>query len=96
MMAAELFGLEDRILDALKEKQPLSGYEIAKRIGDTDGSMYPALFGLEMRARVHGKWEAGNDGRRRKMFRLGPAPEERVGPIEWVRRKAVAWGLLLP
>ena len=72
---------------------PLHGYEIARRIeSETDGklrftlaSLYPMLYRLEARRHIQGAWRIGENGRRRRYYRLTPGGKKRLGPLrkEW-------------
>jgi PadR family transcriptional regulator, regulatory protein PadR len=74
---------------ALLAKQPLYGFEIAKRIeDDTDGalqfrlaSLYPMLYDLERRGWVKGQWEANRAGRDRRYYSLTATGRKRLAPL---------------
>ena len=63
---------------ALLERRPMYGYEIIRQVNtETDGrfqwreaSLYPALYKLEERGMVAGKWCPGSGKRRRKYYSL--------------------------
>lgn len=78
---------------SLLSKEPLYGFEIAKRIEEDSGgtlqfklaSLYPMLYGLEKRGFVKGNWEANGAGRDRRYYSLTPAGKKRLAPLrrEW-------------
>lgn len=78
---------------SLLSKQPLYGFEIAKRIEEDSGgtlrfklaSLYPMLYGLEKRGFLKGNWEANGAGRDRRYYSLTPAGKKRLAPLrrEW-------------
>jgi PadR family transcriptional regulator PadR len=78
---------------SLLDKQPLYGFEIAKRIEeDSDGalrfnlaSLYPMLYELEKRGWIKGRWEANRAGRDRRYYCLTPAGKKKLQPLrrEW-------------
>lgn len=78
---------------ALLNKQPLYGFEIAKRIDEeSDGalhfnlaSLYPMLYELERRGWVKGRWEANLAGRDRRYYCLTAAGKKKLAPLrkEW-------------
>jgi len=78
---------------SLLDKQPLYGFEIAKRIEEDSGgalrfnlaSLYPMLYELEKRAWIKGRWEANRAGRDRRYYCLTPAGKKVLKPMrrEW-------------
>jgi PadR family transcriptional regulator PadR len=78
---------------SLLDKQPLYGFEIAKRIEEDSGgalrfnlaSLYPMLYELEKRAWIRGRWEANRAGRDRRYYCLTPAGKKKLQPMrrEW-------------
>jgi PadR family transcriptional regulator PadR len=78
---------------SLLDKQPLYGFEIAKRIEEDSGgalhfnlaSLYPMLYELEKRAWVKGQWQANRAGRDRRYYCLTPAGKKKLQPLrrEW-------------
>lgn len=74
---------------ALLEREPLHGYEIAKRIERESGgllrfnvaSLYPLLYSLENRGWVKARWETGDSGRRRRYYRLTPLGRKKLAPL---------------
>ena len=73
-------GSAELAIIALLDKQPLYGFEIAKRIEqDSKGalsfnlaSLYPMLYELEKRAWIKGRWESNRAGRDRRYYCLTP------------------------
>ena len=78
---------------ALLAKEPLYGFEIAKRIEEDTGgalrftlaSLYPMLYGLEKRGWVKGAWESNRAGRDRRYYTLTAKGRKRLVPLrrEW-------------
>ncbi|HLW98714.1 MAG TPA: helix-turn-helix transcriptional regulator [Candidatus Acidoferrales bacterium] len=78
---------------SLLDKQPLYGFEIAKRIEEDSGgalkfnlaSLYPMLYELERREWIKGRWEANRAGRDRRYYCLTPAGKKKLAPLrrEW-------------
>jgi transcriptional regulator len=93
--AGQLRGtLELLILKALS-LQPLHGVGIFRRIhqitGDSVqvsyGSLFPALHRLEERGWLRAEWDASNNNRRAKYYRLTPAGRKQLEreEVEWER-----------
>jgi PadR family transcriptional regulator, regulatory protein PadR len=86
-------GSAELAIIALLAKQPLYGFEIAKRIEeDTRGalrftlaSLYPMLYQLERRGWVRGQWETNHVGRNRRYYSLTPKGRKKLAPLrrEW-------------
>jgi len=78
---------------ALLARQPLYGFEIAKRIEEnTEGalrfrlaSLYPMLYELERRGWVKGQWETNRAGRNRRYYSLTATGRKKLVPLrrEW-------------
>jgi PadR family transcriptional regulator PadR len=78
---------------SLLDKQPLYGFEIAKRIESDSGgalrfnlaSLYPMLYELEKRRWIKGRWEANRAGRDRRYYCLTPTGKKKLQPMrrEW-------------
>ena len=74
-------------------RQPLHGYEIARRIElQTHGalrftlaSIYPLLYRMESRGWVRSFWEEASAGSARRYYRLTPAGRKKLAPLrrEW-------------
>ncbi|HUM06902.1 MAG TPA: helix-turn-helix transcriptional regulator [Terriglobales bacterium] len=74
-------------------RQPLHGYEIAKRIDEQTGgvlrfdmaSLYPMLYGLERKAWLKAEWQTLANGRRRRCYRLTSLGRKQLAPLraEW-------------
>lgn len=86
-------GSAELAIIALLAKEPLYGFEIAKRIEEgTNGalrftlaSLYPMLYELENRGWVKAQWETNLAGRDRRYYRLTPKGRKRLAPLrrEW-------------
>jgi PadR family transcriptional regulator, regulatory protein PadR len=78
---------------AVLGREPLHGYEIAKRIGEETGgvitfdvaALYPVLYAMETHGWVEGYWEETASGRRRRCYRLTARGRRRLQPLrqEW-------------
>ena len=78
---------------ALLAREPLYGFEIAKRIEEESGgalrfnlaSLYPMLYELEKRGWIKGRWEPNRAGRDRRYYCLTPAGRKQLAPLrrEW-------------
>lgn len=78
---------------SLLAREPLYGFEIAKRIEEESGgalrftlaSLYPMLYELEKHGWVKGRWEANRAGRDRRYYCLTPAGKKKLAPLrrEW-------------
>lgn len=75
-----LKGTTELLILSVVEDKPLHGYEISQRIRDggaglmmSEGALYPALHRLEARGALHGTWEAGSGGPRRRYYALTDA-----------------------
>lgn len=74
---------------ALLAKQPLYGFEIAKRIEEDTGgalrfqlaSLYPMLYELEKRRWIKGQWETNHAGRDRRYYSLTAAGRRKLAPL---------------
>ncbi len=72
--------LDVLILKALGEA-PRHGYEIVRHISSStsgavaieDGSLYPALYRLEKKGQIRGKWGISEAGRRARFYELTDA-----------------------
>ena len=73
----------------LLARQPLHGYEIAKRIDEQTGgvlrfdvaSLYPMLYRFERKAWVQAEWQTLANGRRRRCYRLTPLGRKQLAPL---------------
>ena len=71
-------GSAEMLILAVLEERPRHGYEIAKQIEIRSGgalrfhaaSLYPLLYRLEKRARIHGRWVEKAGQRRRRYYRI--------------------------
>lgn len=74
---------------ALLVKQPLYGFEIAKRIEEESAgalrfnlaSLYPMLYALEKRGWIKGRWEPNRAGRDRRYYSATPAGRKQLVPL---------------
>jgi PadR family transcriptional regulator PadR len=74
-------GSAELLILSLLEDQPRHGYEIGRLIDIRSGgtlhfhvaSLYPLLYRLEKRGRIHGRWVEKSSQRRRRYYRLTPA-----------------------
>lgn len=75
--------------------EPTNGYELGQRIQALSsdvldvnaGSLYPALYRLESRDLIRGKWEQSKTGRRVKVYSVTPAGKKVLAEQreEWTR-----------
>jgi PadR family transcriptional regulator PadR len=78
--------LELLILEALRSRQPLHGFEILRWIYDKsgsvltieEGSLYPALHRMEDRKWITSEWGVSERGRRAKYYRIAPAGRKQL------------------
>ena len=78
---------------SLLAREPLYGFEIAKRIEEESGgalrftlaSLYPMLYELEKHCWVKGRWESNRAGRDRRYYCLTPSGKKKLAPLrrEW-------------
>lgn len=78
---------------SLLAKEPLYGFEIAKRIEEESGgalrfnlaSLYPMLYELEKRGWIKGQWQANRAGRDRRYYSVTAAGRKQLVPLrrEW-------------
>ena len=86
-------GSAELAIIALLEKEPLYGFEIAKRIEEDTGgalrftlaSLYPMLYELERRGWLKAQWETNRAGRDRRYYSLTAKGRKRLAPLrrEW-------------
>lgn len=77
----------------LLEEQPMHGYAICEAVRERyagafklgEGTLYPLLYRLEQRGHIKGKWEAGPNGRERKVYTITPSGKREIrrGQKEW-------------
>jgi PadR family transcriptional regulator PadR len=80
------------ILSVLEEG-PLHGYEIGRQIEQQSGgslqytlaALYPLLYRMENRGWLLGEWGKGQNGKRRRCYRLLPRGRKMLKPMraEW-------------
>lgn len=71
--------IETMLLAVLLE-EPSYGYQIVEdlnkrasgRLGLGEGTVYPVLHRIEKRGLIQGAWRTGENGRRRKYYRITP------------------------
>jgi len=82
-----LRGTLDLMILQTLELQPMHGYGISRRleqltvgeVGVSPGSLFPALYRLEHRGWLRGKWGASDNGRRARYYSLTAAGRRRLG-----------------
>ena len=77
----------------LLEEHPLYGYAICEAVKERyagsfklgEGTLYPLLYRLERKGHIKGKWEAGPNGRERKVYNITPSGKREIhrGQKEW-------------
>ncbi len=75
---------------SLLAKEPLHGYEIAKRIEHQSGgslkfdvaSLYPLLYRMEKDHWVEAEWDISPSGRRRRHYRLTVEGRKEIEPLK--------------
>lgn len=81
-----LQGTLDLLILRTLRLEPLHGWGISKRIRQTSrgvleinqGSLYPALYRLEDRGWIEGRWGLSREGRRAKIYRLTTAGRKQL------------------
>jgi len=78
---------------SLLDHQSLYGFEICRLIEENSGgalrftlaSLYPMLYELEKRGWLTARWEANQEGRDRRYYRLTPEGKKQLAPLrrEW-------------
>jgi PadR family transcriptional regulator PadR len=86
-------GTAELAILSVLDRQPLHGYEIARRIEHDSGgtlrftlaALYPLLYRMENRGWVRGEWETSDTGRRRRCYKLLPRGRKMLAPLraEW-------------
>jgi PadR family transcriptional regulator, regulatory protein PadR len=86
-------GTAELAILSVLEEGPLHGYEMAWRIEEqtkgalrfTLAALYPMLYRMEQRGWIRGSWETGNNGRKRRCYRLTPSGKKKLLPLrkEW-------------
>lgn len=90
-----LQGTLDLIVLQLLRAEPTNGYDLTLRIQALSkdvlnvnaGSLYPALYRLEERGRIHAEWESTAKGRRAKVYSLTAAGRKHLADerMTWQR-----------
>jgi PadR family transcriptional regulator PadR len=83
---ALLHGTLDALILKTLVRGPNHGYAIARSIEETtgdavlieDGSLYPALYRLELKGWVEAEWGTSELGRRAKLYRITEAGREQL------------------
>lgn len=86
-------GTAELAILSVLEKEPLHGYEIARRIEEqskgalrfTLAALYPMLYRMENRGWLKGTWATAANGRQRRCYRLMPRGRKMLVPLreEW-------------
>ena len=94
------------VLKTLETLGPLHGYGIARRIEQTSGhkllvnygTLYPALLKLEQEGYVSSYWEASENNRRAKYYKLTRAGKKRIDKAtrEWEQATEILARFLEP
>lgn len=94
------------VLKTLETLGPLHGYGIARRIEQTSehllavnyGTLYPALLKLEQEGYVSSYWDASDNNRRAKYYKLTRAGKKRVEKAtrEWEQATEILARFLSP
>jgi transcriptional regulator len=75
-----LHGTLELLILKLVEREPMNGYGMGLRIQDItddalrveEGSLYPALYRMEKRGWLKSAWQATENNRRAKYYRITP------------------------
>src|SRR5262249_17434955 len=94
------------VLKTLETLGPLHGYGIARRIEQTSGqqllvnygTLYPALLKLEQEGYVSSYWDASENNRRAKYYKLTRAGKKRIDKAtrEWEQAREILARFLTP
>src|SRR5688572_20830056 len=94
------------VLKTLETMGPQHGYGIARRIEQTSehllavnyGTLYPALLKLEQEGYVSSYWEASDNNRRAKYYKLTRAGKRRIDKAtrEWEQATEILARFLSP
>lgn len=86
-------GTAELAILSVLEDGPLHGYQIARSIEEqsagelrfTLAALYPPLYRMERRAWLRGEWQTGENGKRRRCYRLTARGRKMLGPMrtEW-------------
>ena len=86
-------GTAELAILSVLEGGPLHGYVIARQIEEqsagalrfTLAALYPLLYRMEQRGWISGKWETGENGRRRRCYSLKSRGRKLLKPMraEW-------------
>jgi PadR family transcriptional regulator PadR len=86
-------GTAELTILSILEDGPLHGYEISRQIERQSGgalrytlaALYPLLYRMEYRGWLRGEWGRGQNGKRRRSYRLLPRGRKMLKPMraEW-------------
>ena len=86
-------GTAELAILSVLEKGPLHGYEIGRRIEEQSGgalrytlaALYPLLYRMERQSWLSAEWQTGDNGKRRRCYRLTVKGKKALGPLraEW-------------
>jgi len=86
-------GTAELAILSVLEQGPLHGYEIGRRIEEhsagalcyTLAALYPLLYRMEHRGWLHASWMIGDNGKRRRCYRLTTRGKKMLKPMraEW-------------
>lgn len=86
-------GTAELAILSVLENGPLHGYEIGRRIGERSGgalhytlaALYPLLYRMEHRGWLRADWKTGDNGKRRRCYRLTQRGRRMLKPMraEW-------------
>ncbi len=86
-------GTAELAILSVLEAGPLHGYEIGRQVEQRSGgvlrytlaALYPLLYRMENRGWLLGEWEKGQNGKRRRTYRLLPCGRKMLRPMraEW-------------
>ena len=73
-----LKGTTETLVLMILAQTPCHGYQLVTRLRRRsegifelgEGTLYPLLYKLEAKGLIEGTWEAGNGGRRRRVYRI--------------------------
>jgi PadR family transcriptional regulator PadR len=86
-------GTAELAILSVLEEGPLHGYQIGRQIGERSGgalqytlaALYPMLYRMEHRGWLRAQWETGDNGKRRRCYRLTARGRKVLAPLraEW-------------
>ena len=97
-------GTLDMLILKILALQPLNGWGVSQRLkqissevlGDSDGSLYPALHKLERRGWIRAQWKSSENNRRAKFYSLTAAGRKELDKetANWNRVSAAISGIV--